>query len=91
MRVVQTFLPMTVGPVAAHRIGSGVRLIFRAAALLRCSSLDQRAVHRKVMVSRELLCARVHLGEETLRHLGRQQAVAVLGEHLMVPHRIVHA
>jgi hypothetical protein len=44
-----------------------------------------------MIVRHEPLRTLVDLGEETLRHLGRQQAIAVLRDHRMVPHRIVHA
>ena len=67
------------------------RTILGPEALLRRPGLDPRAVHREVLVGHVLLRPLVDLGEEPLRHLRGQQTVAVLGEHRVVPHRIVHA
>jgi hypothetical protein len=60
-------------------------------ALLRCPGLNQRAVNVEMIVRHEPRGALVHLREDALRHLRGQQKVAVLGEHCMVPHRVVHA
>ena len=70
--------------------------VLGAKTLLRSPGLDQRAVYGKVLVRHELLRLRLFrdLGEETLQATSRelqQPIAAVLGEHRMVPHRIVHA
>ncbi len=62
-----------------------------AKALLRGPGLNQRSIDSEVLVGHELLRLLVHLGEEPLRHIRGQQSIAVLGEHRMVPHRVVHA
>ncbi len=85
MRLVPSLLSVKVRAIAI------VGAILAAKALLRGPGLDQRAVHGEVLVGHEPPGLLVHLGEESLRHIGSQQPIAVLGEHRMVPHRIVHA
>ena len=72
--------------------GGSSATVLGAEALHRRPGLDQRAVDREVLVRQE----RLHLWvgaaprQELGRHVGLQQPVAVLGEHRVVPHRIVH-
>ena len=49
----------------------------------RGSGLDQRAIHREVVVRQERrhLAAGQDRGQHLARHLGRQQPIAVLAEH----------
>ncbi len=62
-----------------------------AKTLLRGPGLDQRPVYGNVLVGHELLRLLGHLGEEPLGHTRSQQPIAVVREHRMVSHRIVHA
>ena len=73
------FLPWPGGPV------------FALEALVAGPGLDQGAVHREVLGGKQLAGPglRQHLLEEGLGDLAFQQAIAVLGEHGHVPHRIV--
>jgi hypothetical protein len=82
---VRALLTMEVRSVAV--IGT----VLGAEALLRRPGLDQWAVHGEVIVGQERLGPLVHFGEKALRHLAGEQTVPVLGEHRMVPHRVVHA
>src|SRR5262245_18700054 len=72
------------------------RLLLRETLLLealqRRPSLDQRAVHRKVLVGGKSsrACLRQHLLEEKRRNVALPQSVAVLREDRGVPHPIVH-
>ena len=61
-------------------------------ALQAGPGLDQRAVHREVLARKQPLHLRQgkQLRQKTLRHLTREQPVAVLGEAARVPHRLVH-
>jgi len=61
-----------------------------AIAHLRGPDLDQRVIHREVFVAHKAPGLLVHFGKELLRHIGSQQPVAVLREHRMVSHRVVH-
>ena len=83
MGVVGALLAVEVGTVAVAAIGT----ILGAEALMGRPGLDQRAVHGEVIVAHEPLRLLQNRGEELLRHLARQQAVAVLREHRVVPHR----
>jgi len=87
MRVVGALLAMEVRAIAAIGIGP----ILGAEALVRGPGLDQRAVDGEVIVRHESLRLLVHRREKLLRHLAVQQPVAVLREHGVVPHRVVHA
>ena len=81
-----------VGALAVVEVGTvAVRSVLLAEALLRRPGLDQRAVDGEVLVAHEPLCLLVHGREKLLRDLARQQPVAVLREHGMVPNRVVHA
>ena len=84
MRLVLALLTVEVCAVA---LGA----ILLAEALLRCPGLDQRPVDGEVLVAHEALCLLVNLSEELLRYLAGEQAVTVLREHGMVPHRVIHA
>ena len=59
--------------------------------LVRGPGLDQRAAHGEVLIAHEALRLPVHLREKALRQRGVQLPVAVLREHRVVPHRVVHA
>ena len=85
MRFIAALLAAKVRAIAV------VGAVLGAKALLRSPRLNQRAVHGEVLVGHKLLRPHVHLREEALRDIARQQAVAVLGKHRVVPHRIVHA
>jgi hypothetical protein len=53
--------------------------------------LNQRAIHSEVLIAHEPLRLAFHLGKETLRHCGVQQAITVLRKHRVVPDRIINA
>src|SRR6266487_1747083 len=86
MRVVLALLSVEIGPavfVAAAVLG--------AEALVRSSRLDQRSIHRKMLVRQQRLDLRVveKLGHEFGKHLAVLQSVAVLREGGRVPDRVV--
>ena len=85
MRLVRALLAAEVRALAI------VGAVLGAKTLLRGPGLNQRAVHGEVLVTHKLLRPQVNLREEALRDIARQKAVAVLGKHRVVPHRIVHA
>jgi site-specific DNA recombinase len=60
----------------------GGRLVLRTEALQTGGGLDQRAIHREVLVGKQAECIGLadHLVEEVQRHLLFQQATAVLAE-----------
>ena len=69
-----------------------VPAILAPEALLARPGLDQRPVHREVLARQQPFYLRPsqQLRQETLRHLARQQPVAVLREAARIPDRIVH-
>ena len=87
MRVVGALGAVEVRAIAAIV----VRSILGAEALVRGPGLDQGAVHGEVIVTHEALRLLVHRREKLLRYFAVEQSVSVLGEHRMVPHRVVHA
>ena len=60
-------------------------------ALLRGPGLDQRSIHRKVLVRQQWLDLRMvqKRAHELRKHLAALQPVAVLREHGRVPNRVV--
>jgi hypothetical protein len=95
MRIVRPLLAMKVGfrvaPAACRRFARARAL--RLDALHRRPRLDQRAVDREVIRGQKLLHLglRQHRRQELRRDVAFQQPVAVLGEHRMVPGRVVDA
>ena len=58
-----------------------VGTVVREKALLRGPRLNQRAIHREMLVAHEPLGLLVHCGKELLSYIGSQQPVAILGKH----------
>ena len=85
MGFVPAFLAVEVRAIAV------ARAVLRPEALVRHPRLDQRAVHREVLVRQQRLHLRVvqKSGHERLEHIALLQPLPVLGERCRVPHRIV--
>jgi len=86
MRVVPALLAMEV--CAAVFVAAAV---LGAKALLRSPGLDQRSVHRKMLVRQQRLDLRMvqKLAHELREHLAVLQSVSVLGEGSRSPDRII--
>jgi hypothetical protein len=67
--------------------------LFRPKALHRRPGLDQRAVDREMIRAEQTLHPRLrqHRAQELGGDVALQQAIAVLGERRVIPHRIVNA
>src|SRR5215470_14567455 len=60
---------------------TGLVIVLAAKALLPSPSLDQRAIHREVLVRHQPRRLLFYVREELLRQILVQQSVAVLAEH----------
>ena len=91
VRISRALVRVVLALLAVEVCAVAVATILGTKALLRGPGLDQRSVHRKMLVRQEWF----HLGvvqklrHELLEGFPVQQAVAVLGEARRVPHRIV--
>lgn len=83
--------PIGLGVASAARGRLVVRAVLGSEALLAGPGLDQGAVDREVFLGEQSgpVGQGHHLGEEGFDHRVGEQPVAVLGEHRVVPHRIV--
>src|SRR3954469_6184600 len=92
VRVVAAFLAVKVLLTVAARIGRWAGAVLRPEALGAGPRLQQRAVHREMLVRQQRLdlWLRQHGGEKLARNLAFEQAVSVLGEGGGVPYRVVH-
>src|ERR1041385_8923226 len=68
-----------------------ISAILRPEALVRGPGLDQRAVHREMLIRQQRpdLGRIEQPGHEYLEYLAPLQPLAVLGEHRHVPYRII--
>ncbi len=93
MRFVRPLLPVKVH----RRIAAALRRRFALSVLafetLRARPrLQQRPVHREVLVTQQILLAQLrhHPLEKHTRHIAFQQTLAVLAEYRGHPHRLIH-
>jgi len=95
MSVVAARLALPVGLGVASTAtawGLVIGAVFGSKALVACPSLNQSAIDREVFLREQPgLVGQAHdFGEERFDHLVRKQPIPVLGEHRVVPHRVVN-
>ena len=93
VRVVLALFAMELAFSLAHRRRRCVRSTLGAEALERGRGLDERAIHREVLIRQEALQLGVPQNrlQELRRDIGVQQPIAVFRERRVVPNRIVDA
>ncbi len=76
-------------PCTLARLG---RIALFRKTLPRSPRLDQRPVHRKVLLAQQVVFLRLlqHSFQQLLAHRARDQTFPVLAEHCRIPHHVVH-
>jgi hypothetical protein len=90
--VVLAPLAVEIALAVAPRAGRIARTVFRAKTVHARPRLQRHAVDRKMLARQQALhfALRQHRGKELLRHLAREQPVAVLRECRGVPHWVLN-
>ena len=85
-----------VGLVTAHLAAklsstsaTALIVVLAAKALLPSPSLDQRPIHREVLVRHQPGRLRFHMGEKPLCQVLVQQPITVLAEHGVIPYWVI--